>query len=149
MYSPMSPHAKNLRKGRFSESGRIYLLTMVTVDRKSLFSDFKAARTLVVILRKHEKLDFAKTLCFVIMPDHLHWMMQLGSIRNLSETVQSMKSAVSRKLGKQVFQKGYYDQAVRRESDIRGLARYVVANPLRAGQVENIRDYPHWDAVWM
>jgi putative transposase len=32
---------------------------------------------------------------------------------------------------------------------LRNLARYVVANPLRAGLVDSIRDYPHWDAVWL
>jgi hypothetical protein len=29
------------------------------------------------------------------------------------------------------------------------LARYIVANPLRAGLVEHLGDYPHWDAVWL
>lgn len=29
------------------------------------------------------------------------------------------------------------------------MARYMVANPLRAGLVSSIREYPHWDAVWL
>ncbi len=29
------------------------------------------------------------------------------------------------------------------------MARYVVANPLRAGLVERIGDYPLWDAIWV
>jgi putative transposase len=29
------------------------------------------------------------------------------------------------------------------------IARYIVANPLRAGLVERLGDYPHWDAVWL
>jgi len=29
------------------------------------------------------------------------------------------------------------------------VARYIVANPLRAGLVESVRDYPHWDAIWL
>ena len=33
--------------------------------------------------------------------------------------------------------------------DLRELARYVVANPLRAGLVQSLRDYPHWDAEWL
>ena len=28
-------------------------------------------------------------------------------------------------------------------------SRYVVANPLRAGLVERIGDYPYWNAVWI
>jgi hypothetical protein len=38
---------------------------------------------------------------------------------------------------------------VRRQQDMRALARYVIANPLRAGLVESIGDYPLWDAIWL
>ncbi len=27
-------------------------------------------------------------------------------------------------------------------------ARYIIANPVRAGLVYSVRDYPYWDAVW-
>jgi hypothetical protein len=29
------------------------------------------------------------------------------------------------------------------------LARYVVANPVRAGLVQRVGQYPHWDAIWL
>ncbi len=86
---------------------------------------------------------------FVVMPDHIHWLMQLGSIKVLAAIVQSFKSMISRRLGRSVFQKGFYDHGVRREEDVKAIARYIVANPFRAGLVERIEEYPHWDAVWM
>ena len=70
IYEPRKVHRKNLRKGRFSQPGRIYLLTTVTNMRQPIFTDFYCAR-------------------------------------------------------------------------------YVVTNPVRAGLVDNIMEYPHWDAVWM
>ncbi len=97
----------------------------------------------------HETAGFAKTFCFVVMPDHLHWMMQLGNKKTLGETVHALKSMVSRNIGKPIFQKGFYDHAVRGEEDLKKMARYIVANPIRAGLVKNIHDYPHWDAIWM
>jgi REP element-mobilizing transposase RayT len=48
-----------------------------------------------------------------------------------------------------VWQPGYHDHAVRQDEDLRAMARYVVANPVRAGLVKDIGDYPHWDAVWL
>ncbi len=143
------PHAKNLRKGRFSEPGRIYVITMVIRKRRPAFNNFKNARSLIQVLMDHERAGFAKTLCFVVMPDHLHWMMQLGCDKNLGKTIHALKSITSRRVGSSIFQKGYYDHAVRKEEDIKTLARYIVANPLRAGLVNNINDYPHWDAVWL
>ena len=143
------PHAKNLRKGRFSRTNQIYVVTTVTKNRTSVFSDYKTARTLINVLMGHGRAAFTQTLCCVVMPDHLHWMMQLGGIKNLGETIHALKSIASKRIGRSIFQKGYYDHAIRKEEDIKGLARYIVANPLRAGLVTNINDYPHWDAVWM
>jgi hypothetical protein len=28
-------------------------------------------------------------------------------------------------------------------------ARYIVANPLRAGLTRRLGDYPLWDAIWL
>ncbi|MFP3408382.1 transposase, partial [Pseudomonas sp. SIMBA_065] len=48
-----------------------------------------------------------------------------------------------------IWQPGYQDHALRREERLVHVARYIVANPLRAGLVKSVRDYPHWDAVWL
>jgi REP element-mobilizing transposase RayT len=48
-----------------------------------------------------------------------------------------------------VWQKGYFDRALRWEEDLKVAARYIIANPLRAGLVDQIGDYPLWDAIWL
>jgi hypothetical protein len=48
-----------------------------------------------------------------------------------------------------VWQKGFYDHALREGEALQNVARYIVANPLRAGLVAHIGDYPLWDAVWL
>jgi hypothetical protein len=48
-----------------------------------------------------------------------------------------------------LWQKSFYDHGLRSEEDLKGIARYIVANPLRAGLVEHIGEYPHWDAIWL
>lgn len=47
------------------------------------------------------------------------------------------------------WQKGFHDHALRKEEDLTATARYIVANPLRAGLVQRVGDYPHWDAIWL
>ncbi len=149
MPEPQRPHAAHLRLGRISLPGQVYVLTMVTRNRQSVFRDFACARTVVRVLREHDRRGVARTLCFVVMPDHVHWMMELGTVCDLGEAVRTLKSLVSRRIGRPVFQKGFYDHAVRDDEDLRTLARYLVANPVRAGLVERVNDYPHWDAVWL
>ena len=43
----------------------------------------------------------------------------------------------------------HYDHVLRNDEDVRATARYIVADPLRAGLVDSIGDYPLWDAVWL
>jgi REP element-mobilizing transposase RayT len=89
------------------------------------------------------------------MPDHVHWLMQLSDGQDLSKNVQKVKSLTTRGLRAQgaapgrIWQPGFHDRALRREEDLRNVARYVVANPLRAGMVRSLREYPLWDAIWL
>jgi REP element-mobilizing transposase RayT len=53
------------------------------------------------------------------------------------------------KRGQNVWQHGFHDHVLREEEDIANIARYIVANPLRAGLVNKVGDYPFWDAVWL
>lgn len=48
-----------------------------------------------------------------------------------------------------LWQDGFHDHALRAEEDVVEVARYVVSNPLRAGLVRCLGDYPLWDAVWL
>ena len=145
-------NSSNLRKGRFSESGRIYLVTFVTHQRRPLFDDLFLSREVVKSLNYHR--DECETLAFVVMPDHVHWLLQLkGS--ELSRVVHSVKSYTAnqinlcQKVNGIVWQNGFHDHALRKDEDLVNLARYVVMNPVRAGLVRSVREYPHWDAVWL
>ena len=148
------PRSALLRKGRFSEPGCIYLVTTVTRDRVPHFYDFHIGRLVVDTLRAET--SRAHTLAYALMPDHLHWLVQqLNSDHTLSRVVADVKSVSSRRinaaLGRKgsVWQQGFHDHALRDDEDIPATARYIVANPLRAGLVKSLRDYPLWDAIWL
>ncbi len=125
------------------------MITVVTAERRRIFEDFSAARTLIAYLKTENDLQRANTLAFVVMPDHLHWLMQLGEGATLSQVVRGVKSLTSHRLGYPVWQRGYHDHAVRHDEDLKAMSRYVIANPIRAGLVSSVADYPHWDAVWI
>ncbi|OYU12412.1 MAG: transposase [Comamonadaceae bacterium PBBC1] len=143
------PHTSHLRTGRYSQSGGVYLVTAVTANRKPVFADFDAARKLIGVLHHRDYADRAATMAFVVMPDHLHWLFQLGNTEALSPCVQRVKSMSSKLIGPHLWQKGFHDRAIRREDDLPAIARYIVANPVRAGVVNRVGLYPHWDAIWI
>jgi putative transposase len=144
-----------LRRGRHSLHHQVYCITTVTRGRHPLFTDINAARLLVRELRRMHEAGDVISLAWVVMPDHLHWLIQLTDRRVLSSVVKTVKArsalTINRHLGQQgsLWQRAYYDHAARKDMDVRQFARYIVANPLRAGLVRVIGDYSHWDCIWM
>ena len=151
---PDLPHAKNLRAGRYSESGQIYLLTAVVQHREPLFTDLRTGRLLVREFQNAHAEDLVESLAWVIMPDHFHWLVELKK-NTLPALMRGTKSRSARMinvhLGRsgRLWQKNFHDRAIRREEDLLAVARYVIANPIRAGLVRSVRDYPLWDAKWL
>jgi len=147
-------HGADLRKGRFSEAGRPYLITTVTHDRRPLFCDWRVGRLLVAELRAATENRHAETMAWVVMPNHLHWLMAPDS-EPVDAVIRRVKSHSARTINQHMgttgplWQKGYHDHALRKDEDIRAVARYIIANPLRAGIVTQIGDYPLWDATWL
>lgn len=80
-------------------------------------------------------------LAWVLMPDHAHWLLiELSEHDVLSKVVNRIKSAsarhANRELGKTgaLWSAAFHDHALRAEDDLPDTARYVVANPVRAGK---------------
>lgn len=143
------PHGINLRKGRVSLSNHAYLVTIVTTSRQPVFTSFAAARIAVRCFHDKDVTRRAQTLAFVVMPDHLHWLLQLEENGNLPEAARLYKAKVTLALGQRIWQRGFHDHAVRDDESLRDIARYIIANPLRSGLTKSIGEYPHWDAIWL
>lgn len=151
---PNPPHSHSLRTGRISEQGRIYLITSATEKRKPIFSDFHVARLVVEEMRRAELNECATSLAWVIMPDHFHWLLELksGSLGQLVKRIKASSAvSINRAINSRgrIWQQGFHDRALRYDEDLFKAARYIVANPVRAGLVRRVGDYPLWDAIWI
>ncbi len=143
-----------LRKGRVSLSGRIYLLTTVTKGRVSHFGDLELARTACRVMLEQRVWGDANALCWVLMPDHWHGLIELGARDDLSLVMNRLKSLICKALPPRTrtpFQwaRGFHDHALRCDENQLAAARYIIANPIRAGLVTNVNDYPYWNTVWL
>jgi REP element-mobilizing transposase RayT len=137
-----------LRKGRVSQTDAVYHITTVAQHRIPHFASLDNGRKVVRELMALQAEGRAETLCYVVMPDHLHWLMVLHQGK-LSDAVRLLKGRSAHAIGHAVWQSNYFDHAVRKDEDMRKMARYIVANPLRANLVERIGDYSLWNAVWL
>src|SRR5690606_22106807 len=98
----------------------------------------------------------SRLLAWVLMPDHWHGLVELGGFDSLPTCVGRLKGRSARLLrqahpgiGPTVWAPAYHDRALRAEEQLVDAARYVVMNPVRAGLVRRVGDYPYWDAVWV
>jgi len=145
----------SLRKGRVSLRNQAYHITTCTSERAPLFAELTCARLLVAEMRHLQQRQLIDYLAWVVMPDHVHWLFQLDGPLALSQVIKTFKGRSARRiahhLGRQtaIWQRGFHDHAIRNDEDLQAVARYIVANPLRAGLVPRIGDYPHWDAAWL
>jgi putative transposase len=151
---PAKAHSHSLRSGRVSVPGQVYLVTTRLINGRRTFANWQLGRLLVDELRLAHEKERVHSLAWVVMPDHLHWLFELreGTLASVMQQVKSRSSiALNRATGNcgRVWQTGYHDIAIRREENLINFARYIVANPLRAGLVRNVGEYPLWDCKWL
>ena len=141
------PHASNLRKGRYSQPGLYYFLTASIAGRRRIFTNWHRAMLVLDAIRWLHAADRFMVDAAVVMPDHLHLVGQLGE-STLAKVMHTLKSYSAHGLSvagveTPVWQKGYHDHGLRDDEDYRARVRYVLQNPLRAGLVQRVEDYPY------
>ena len=90
---------------------------------------------------------------WVLMPDHMHTLIQLPHGQSLAQPMGRMHSCVAKsanraqhRVGK-FWQGAYYDVQIRDERQLRNTLRYIINNPVKAGLVSQPGDYPFWNIV--
>jgi len=120
----------DLLKGRFSQAHQVYHVTLCTENRKAWFSDINCGRIVVRQMRRlHEEKEL-DSIAWVVMPDHLHWLFQLGETKSLSNVIKDLKGRTAIELNAHlkhkgtIWQRGFYDHGLRKEEDIKNCPVY-------------------------
>jgi REP element-mobilizing transposase RayT len=144
-----------LRKNRYSQPEQIYLVTATTKRRQPFFQDPAACFAVCPSFENRRLLGDNRMLCWVLMPDHVHWLVQLGYYDSLATLINRLKSFSSREANCALQRTGalweaaFHDRAVRRDEDHAAAMRYIMENPLRARLAENIAEYAFWNSIWV
>ena len=125
-----------------------YFLTFCTHSRRRVFEDPDA----VHLVRAHFVQAAAREqfgiLAYCFMPDHVHLLAEgLHDASDLRRYARDAKQRSgfehSRLSGHRLWQDGYYDHVLRDDESSLAVARYILENPIRAGLVDRIDEYPH------
>lgn len=74
---------------------------------------------------------------YVIMPDHIHLLILIRADKNgrpmvaptVSRIVQQFKGSVTKKIGRSIWQKSFYDHVIRDREDYARHIKYIYENP--------------------
>ncbi len=146
------PTRKQIRLKKYDYSTpNAYFITICTVARKNLFwMDEEAIidrpknvpLTNIGIIAQRSIEDIPKHYPaisvdhYVIMPNHIHLLLQINTDDNgrsmiaptVSTVVRLMKGTVSKQVGFTVWQKGFYDHVIRNGSDYQDIWNYIEGN---------------------
>ena len=79
----------------------------------------------------------------VVMPDHVHLVVWFPDIEKRVQTIMSKwKEWTAKSLGVG-WQHDFFEHRLRKEESFREKADYILANPVRAGLVQRIEDWPY------
>ena len=124
----------------------IVFLTVVTKGRKAILTDAAAHSTLVDTWKVADNWLVGR---YVLMPDHLHLFCAPGLqiAEPLLKWANFWKSESARHWPRRcdapVWQRYFWDTQLRRGESYDEKWDYVVANPVRAGLVSRVEDWPY------
>lgn len=115
---------RELRRGRSSLTGQIYLVTFTTYGRRRLFANADLAITASRSIVDQRLWQSSQLLAWVLMPDHWHGLIQLEDGASLSAIVQRLKANSARSVRafhtevSRVWAAAFHDHGLRREEEI-------------------------------
>ena len=149
------PKRKRNRLTEFDySSSNVYFITACTNQRRNLFWDNVGA----TIGRPQEIQlspcgEFVKKAIeeisqyypavtldhYVIMPNHVHLLLRIGTddfgrpmvAPTVSTVMQQMKGVVTKQFGKGIWQKSFHDHVIRSEKDYLKIWEYIDGNPMK------------------
>jgi putative transposase len=125
-----------------------YSLTFCTEQRQQHFTDASAVELAVQqLLRASREQKFA-VLAYCFMPDHLHVLVE-GNAEDsdCKRFIKAFKQYSgyyhAQKYRKTLWQRYGFEHVLRDDEVTIEVAKYILANPVRAGLAETVEKYPH------
>ena len=133
----------------FSYKGKIiYFVTICCHGKNEYFLDKDIVeKTFSLLLKTSNQFGFSlSAYCF--MPDHLHLLVKgLNDKSDFKTWIKSFKQKswyhFKRKTAKKLWQVNYFEHILKRDENIKEIAKYVLCNPVRKGIVEDPKDYKY------
>ena len=130
---------------RFQQAESLHFVTFSCFHRLPLLESPGVGQTIEDILERARARHEARIYAYIVMPEHIHLLINEPPRIVLAQFLKALKQVTSRKLrGPRVkfWQGRYYDSSVRGEKDRSAVVRYIHRNPVARGLVGEPEDWP-------
>ncbi|MEI6862744.1 MAG: transposase [Verrucomicrobiota bacterium] len=122
-----------------------YFVTCCTQKRRGSLTAIETSMLIRSAAVASDALGDTETYAFTVMPDHVHWLFQLGGRLSLGRLVARFKVQTGPVLdiGRLAWQRDFYEHRLRAEESSEAYGRYIFLNPYRAGLLHDAT-WPGW-----
>jgi putative transposase len=144
----MAHPARNAAPANILSSSRIFFATTKASMGRRLLQSERNAGLLLDVLRSLVAEHHLKLHDFVIMPDHVHLLIEVGGDMTIEKAMQLVKGRFSHRLGKElgykgeVWQRGFTEVQVLNKQSFEAHRAYIAENPVKAGLAVSAEEYP-------
>jgi putative transposase len=127
---------------RYQQTGEFHFLTFSCYRRRAYFSPSAAMELFEDALERVRRRYLFVVAGYVVMPEHVHLLVNEPRRALLSKAIQALKLSVSMRSRLRPFwQAHYYDFNVSEHDKFVEKLRYIHRNPVRRGLVTNPQDW--------
>ena len=132
-----------------------YLLSAKTIFGRQVFADQEAARAAASVHTMRWVWRDSQVLAWVLLPDQWQGLVVLGQNDELRRLMGRFKTATAKTIHTRykkigwLWGNGFQEQALEPDVVLKDAGRHLVTMPIRAGLVDDIRQYPYWSAIWL
>lgn len=135
---------------RYYVPGALVFVTCVTHGRRPIFAQQQSRDLLFDTMRRVQALHPFQLLAYVVLPDHLHWLMRTPAPVTFSEVMHSIKRNFAVNVQgaggdpsvQPVWQPRFWDHVIRDEADLAHHCDYIHYNAVKHGLCERPEDWP-------
>ena len=131
-----------------------YFITICTANRKKIFwsncrgelcspANLPLSPIGIIIEQEIRKLNTVYAAVrvdkYCIMADHIHFILSIHTDENgrmqfaptISRVIKQFKGSITKQVGQPIWQKSFYDHAIRNQQDYHEIWEYIENNPLK------------------
>jgi putative transposase len=124
--------------------GHAFFITISTHQKYPWFGQHNClCETAIKLIRDLAPVHGINIYTWCIMPDHLHFLIQGNGIIDFVRLFKGKMTPKARSIepGRRLWQRSFFDHALRNEESLFDVACYIWENPVRAEIVDKPEDY--------